>query len=104
MTVHTFSVVPRYGLLPFSLIDPVALLYPHLLFALLLWHGASLPSGSASLLTATAVLAIAALSVTLAGCGGYGSTTNANRGTASVMVTAQSGAISHTSTVMVTVQ
>ena len=104
LTVTTSASVPRYGLLPFSLIGPAALLSPLLLFALLLRHGASLPSGRASLLTATAVLAIAALSVTLAGCGGYGSTTNANRGTASVMVTAQSGAISHTSTVMVTVQ
>jgi len=104
LTVTTSASVPRYGLLPFSLIGPAALLSALLLFALLLRHGASLPSGRASLLTATAVLAIAALSVTLAGCGGYGSTTNANRGTASVMVTAQSGAISHTSTVMVTVQ
>ena len=37
-------------------------------------------------------------------CGGYGSTTKANRGTASVIVTAQSGAISRTATVVVTVQ
>jgi len=67
-------------------------------------RGANLGSGRASLLTATAVLAIAGFSIILGGCGSYGSASKANRGTASVVVTAQSGAISHTSTVMVTVQ
>jgi hypothetical protein len=38
------------------------------------------------------------------GCGAYGSNTKPNRGTASIVVTAQSGAIAHTTTVEVTVQ
>jgi len=55
-------------------------------------------------LTAAAVVAIVVLSFTLVGCGGYSSTTPPNRGTNSIVVTAQSGTLSHTSTVNVTVQ
>jgi hypothetical protein len=57
-----------------------------------------------SLLTATAALAIVALGLAIGGCGGYGGSTQPNRGTASVLVTAQSGTISHTTTVRVTVE
>jgi hypothetical protein len=70
----------------------------------LIWRGGKSAKRRASLLAATAVLAIVALSVTFGGCGGYGSNTQPNRGTASIMVVAQSGAISHTTTVKVTVQ
>jgi hypothetical protein len=40
----------------------------------------------------------------MGGCGGYGGSTQPNRGTASIQVTAQSGSIAHTTTVTVTVQ
>jgi hypothetical protein len=58
----------------------------------------------ASLLTATAVAPIIALGLVMGGCGGYGSNTQPNRGTASIIITAQSGAISHATTANVTVQ
>jgi len=104
LTVTTSATVPRYGLLLPDLIGPWALLAALALFSLLLWRSGNLRIARASLLTATAVLAFVALSVTLGGCGGYGSSMQPNRGTASVMVTAQSGTISHTTTVRVTVE
>ena len=58
----------------------------------------------ARLLTATAGAAIVALGLVMGGCAGSASSAQSNRGTASIMITAQSGTISHTTTVMVTVQ
>ncbi len=53
----------------------------------------------------TAALALAVIPLlTLVSCGGYATTAQTNRGTASILVTAQSGAVSHTTTVSVTVQ
>ena len=104
LTVTTSASVSRYGLLTLALIGPASLLSAFVLFAVVLRSGQNLRSARASLIAATAVLVIAGVSLTLGGCGGYGSTTKANRGTASVMVTAQSGAISHAATVVVTVQ
>jgi uncharacterized protein (TIGR03118 family) len=104
LAVTTSATVPRYGFLLFDLIGPGALLSTLALLGLLIWRGGNLRTARASLLTATAVLAIVALSVTVGGCGGYGSNTQPNLGTASIMVIAQSGAISHTTTVKVTVQ
>jgi hypothetical protein len=40
----------------------------------------------------------------MSGCGGSGSSTQSNRGAASIMVAAQSGTLSHTTIVRVTVQ
>jgi uncharacterized protein (TIGR03118 family) len=104
LTVTTSATVPRYGLLMPDLIGPWALLAALALFSLLLWRSGNLRITRASLLTATAMLALVALSLTLGGCGGYGSSMQPNRGTASVMVMAQSGTISHTTTVRVTVE
>src|SRR6266550_8301937 len=104
LTVTTSASVSRYGLLTLALIGPASLLSAFVLFAVVLRSGQNLRRARASLIAATAVLVIAGVSLTLGGCGGYGSTTKANRGTASVIVTAQSGAISHTATVVVTVQ
>jgi hypothetical protein len=56
------------------------------------------------LVTATAVAAIVAVGLAIAGCGGYGGNAQANRGTASIMVTAQSGNNSHMTTIRVTAQ
>jgi len=45
-----------------------------------------------------------AMALAIAGCGGYSSSKQANRGTATVLVTAQSGTLSHSTSVSVTVQ
>jgi len=104
LTVTTSASTSRYGLLMPDLIGPCALLLALALFCLVIARGGKLRNARASLLTARAVLAIIALGLAIGGCGGYGSSTQPNRGTASIMVTAQSGTISHTTTVMVTVQ
>src|SRR6266478_1888457 len=104
LTVTTSASTSRYGLLMPDLIGPCALLLALALFCLVVARGGKLRNARASLLTATAVLTIVALGLAIGGCGGYGSSTQPNRGTASIMITAQSGTISHTTTVMVTVQ
>jgi hypothetical protein len=53
---------------------------------------------------AASALIVITLALTLVSCGGYTTSGQANRGTASVMVTAQSGTISHTTNISVTVQ
>lgn len=53
---------------------------------------------------AASSLAVITLGLTLASCGGYSMNGQANRRNASIMVKAQSGAISHTTTIRVTVQ
>jgi uncharacterized protein (TIGR03118 family) len=53
---------------------------------------------------AASSLAAITLALTLASCGGYSMNGQANRRTASIVVTAQSGAISHTTTIRVTVK
>jgi hypothetical protein len=40
----------------------------------------------------------------IGGCGGSGSSAQSNRGTASIIISAQSGTLSHTTIVRVTVQ
>jgi uncharacterized protein (TIGR03118 family) len=104
LTVTTSASVSRYGLLMPDLLGPSALLVALALFSFAMWRVKSIRIARASLLTAAAVAAIVALGLVMGGCGGYGSNTKPNRGTVSIMVTAQSGAISHTTTVQVTVQ
>lgn len=58
----------------------------------------------ASLLTAAAGAPIIALGLVMGGCGGCGSNTQPNRRTASIIITAQSGAISRATAANVTVQ
>jgi uncharacterized protein (TIGR03118 family) len=104
LTVTTSATVPRYGLLMAGLIGPGALLVVLALFSLVIRRGGKLRTARASLQAATAAATIVALGLAMGGCGGYGSSTQPNRGTASILVTAHSGAVSHTATVMVTVQ
>jgi len=104
LMVTTSASVPRYGVLMRDLIGPFALLVALGLFSLTMSRGGKFRTVRMSLLTATAAVAIVVLSLTLVGCGGYGSSMQPNRGTASIMITAQSGAISHTANVSVTVQ
>jgi len=104
LTVTTSATAPRYGLLMPDLVGPCALLVALALFSFVMWQGGKLRTARASLLTATAAAAIVALGLAIGGCGGYGSSTQPNRGNASIRVTAQSGNISHMTTVSVTVQ
>jgi uncharacterized protein (TIGR03118 family) len=104
LTVTTSASVPRYGLLMPELIGPFALLVALALFSFVVWKGGKLRTARGSLLTTGAAVTIVALGLAIGGCGGYGSNTQPNRGTASIRVTAQSGTISHVTTVSVTVQ
>jgi hypothetical protein len=87
-----------------DLMGPFVLLVALGLFSLTMSRGGKSRTVRVSLLTASAAVAIVVLSFTLGGCGGYGSSMQPNRGTASIMITAQSGTTSHTATVSVTVQ
>jgi uncharacterized protein (TIGR03118 family) len=104
LTVTTSASVPRYAVLMPDLMGPFVLLVALGLFSLTLSRGGKSRTVRVSLLTASAAVAIVVLSLTLGGCGGYGSSMQPNRGTASIMITAQSGTTSHTATVSVTVQ
>jgi hypothetical protein len=85
-------------------IGPWALLFALGLCSLAVWTSGKVRTLRPFLMTATAALTIVAMGLAIGGCGGYGSRTQANRGTATVMITAQSGAISHTTSVTVTAQ
>jgi len=104
LTVTTSANVSRYGVLIPDVLGPCALLLALALLSFAMWRARNVRIAPASLRTATAVAVIIALGLVMGGCGGYGSSTQPNRGTASIMVTAQSGAISHTTIVQVTVQ
>jgi uncharacterized protein (TIGR03118 family) len=104
LTVTTSASVSRYGLLMPDLLGPSVLLVALILFSFAMWRVRNARIARVSLLAVTAVAAIVAMGLAMGGCGGYGSNAQPNRGTASIMVTAQSGAISHTTTVNVTVQ
>jgi uncharacterized protein (TIGR03118 family) len=104
LTVTTSASVSRYGLLMPDLLGPSAPLVALILFSFAMWRVRNARIARVSLLAVTAVAAIVAMGLAMGGCGGYGSNAQPNRGTASIMVTAQSGAISHTTTVNVTVQ
>jgi uncharacterized protein (TIGR03118 family) len=104
LTVTTSSSVPGFGFLLIDVIGPCSLLFVFYLFSLVAQHGGKLRIARVSLLSASATVAIVVLGFSLGGCGGYGSGVQANRRSASILVIAQSGAISHTATVKITVQ
>ena len=58
----------------------------------------------AFLRVAASALTVITLALTLVSCGGYTTNGQTNRGTASIAVTAQSAALSHTTTINLTVQ
>ncbi|HXH68046.1 MAG TPA: TIGR03118 family protein [Candidatus Limnocylindrales bacterium] len=84
-------------------LGPLGLLFAIALFGFAMWRVRKLPSARFSPVAATAVL-IFTLALAIGGCGGYSNSTPTTRRTATVNVTAQSGALSHTTTVTVTVQ
>jgi hypothetical protein len=69
----------------------------------LLKKGTHQPYG-ALLRLATSTLAVIIVALTLISCGGYGTSAQTYRGTASVTVKAQSGAIARATTLSITVQ
>jgi uncharacterized protein (TIGR03118 family) len=103
LTVTTSAAVSRYGLLMPDQIGPWALLGAIALFSLAMWRARNLSFGRVSPLAASVAI-IVTLGLAVGGCGGYANNSQANRGTATIMVAAQSGTVSHTTTVSVTVQ
>ena len=104
LTVTTSATVSRYGMLAPEWIGPWALLFALGLCSLAMWTSGKAWTLRPSLMTATVTMAIVAMGLAIAGCGGYSSSKQANRGTATVLVTAQSGTLSHSTSVSVTVQ
>jgi uncharacterized protein (TIGR03118 family) len=104
LTVTTSASVSHFGLVMPNLISLCALLIALALSNLVMRCGGNFRTTRARLLTATAGAAIVALGLVMSGCGGSGSSAQSNRGTASIMVSAQSGTLSHTTIVRVTVQ
>jgi hypothetical protein len=103
LTVTTSATVSRYGSVMPRQIGPWSLLIAIALFSLAMLRAGKLPSIRLSPLAASAA-AILTLCLVIGGCGGYSNSSPANKGTATIMVTAQSGAVAHTTTVSVTVQ
>jgi uncharacterized protein (TIGR03118 family) len=104
LTVTTSASVSHFGLVTPNLISLCALLIALALLNLVMRCGGNFRTDRARLLTATAGAAIVALGLVMSGCGGSGSGAQSNRGSASIMVAAQSGTLSHTTIVRVTVQ
>ena len=104
LTVTTSATVSRYGFVVPTLLGPCSILAAFVLFGIAIWRVKGVRILRTSVLTATATGAIIALALVMGGCSGYGSGAQPNRGTASIIVTAQSGAISHSTTIKVTVQ
>ena len=104
LTVTTSANVPIYGFTFFATFTAMLLLAAMAWRGFLSRRGRTLQSCRGMIPAYAAALTIFALSMSLSGCGGYGSSTKPNRGTASIVVTAQSGSVSHNTTVMVTVQ
>jgi hypothetical protein len=104
LTVTTSADVPHFGQ-TFGVAGPGLFLTSLGLIAALILH-ARKTSGthSAFLRVAASALSAVMLALTLVSCGGITANPQASRGTASIMVTAQSGAISRTTSVSVTVQ
>jgi uncharacterized protein (TIGR03118 family) len=106
MNINTTTGVPRYGFLPPGNMGLGVLLSALSLLGLMIWRSGRFVRVRVPALGTAAVLAMFACSLTLGGCG-YGSSYTPppqNSGPAVLTVTAQSGTLSHTATVNVTVQ
>jgi uncharacterized protein (TIGR03118 family) len=104
LTVTTSATVSQYGMLLPGSIGPGAFLVAFALFIFAAWCARGIRIVRVSLLPASAAAVIVAMGLAIGGCGGYSNSAQPNRGTAAVMVTARSGAISHTTTINITVQ
>ena len=105
MTINTAMSVPRYGFLPPGGFGIGGLLAALALLGFVVARSGKFARVRIPVLTSAAALAVFSFSLALGGCG-YGSsyTPPANPGPAVMTVTAQSGTLSHTTTVNVTVQ
>ncbi|HEY6129308.1 MAG TPA: TIGR03118 family protein [Candidatus Acidoferrum sp.] len=103
LTVTTSANALHFGFLIPELIAPLTVLAAMALFSLAMWRSRILP-GLRRPQFAVVVAAIVILGLAVGGCGGPASSSQVNRGTVTINVVAQSGAISHTTTVSVTVQ
>jgi uncharacterized protein (TIGR03118 family) len=103
LTVTTSANVSRFGFLIPELIGPLTVLAAMALLSLAMWRSRNLPCLRRPQF-AVVITAIILLGIAVSGCGGNASSSQGNRGTATINVVAQSGAISHTTTVSVTVQ
>ena len=110
LTVSTSASVTHFGRAPVGPVNPLGLIRPNTIpllaaFALAL---AGIPLLSSRrrkpLLASFAMLALLCVAFAGTGCGATGATISPNKGTAVITVTAQSGTLSHTTTVSVTVQ
>ena len=104
LTVTTSAGVSHFGLAMPNLISLCTLLIALALLNLVLRCGGNFRTARTRLLTAGVGAAIVALGLVMSGCGGAGSSAQSNRGTASIMVSAQSGTLSHTTIIRVTVE
>jgi uncharacterized protein (TIGR03118 family) len=105
MNINTTTTVPRYGFLAPSGFGLDGLLASLGLLGLMIWRGGKFARARVPVLATAALLAIFAFSLAMNGCG-YGSsyTPPANAGPAMLTVTGQSGTLTQTATVSVTVQ
>jgi uncharacterized protein (TIGR03118 family) len=106
LTVTTSANVSHFGIVMPDSVGPWTLLFALGMCGLALATSGKIRTLRPSLLTAAAALAILTMGLAIGGCGGGGDggSTQPNRGTATVMITAQSGPISHTTSVSITVQ
>ncbi len=104
LTVTTSAGVTRYGRTGGSPASGIPLAGFGLMAILIAFKKTVRHPHAAFLRAATGALTVITLSLALVSCGGYTTGGQTSRGTASVTVTAQSGAISHTAVVQVTVQ
>ena len=104
LTVTTAATISRQGTLNPHAIGPWVLLLILTLCTVPVWKSGGFRTLRLSPLTPTAAITIVAMGLAIVGCGANGSSTQANHGTATVIINAQSGAISHTTSVSVTVQ
>jgi uncharacterized protein (TIGR03118 family) len=103
LTVTVSPSAAQFGPHTHEQMGPLGLLFAIALFGFAMWRVRKLPSARFSPVAATAVL-IFTFALAIGGCGGYGNSTPVNRRIATINVTAQSGTISHSTTVTVTVQ
>lgn len=105
MTINTTMSVPVYGFLFPGGMGPAGLLGALGILGFLVWRGRRFERGRVPVLGTAAALVIFAFSLTMGGCG-YGSNYTApqNSGPAVMTITAQSGSLTHTATVNITVQ
>jgi len=105
LTVTTSAGVSRYGQIAPGIGGWGTLLASFgLIGALALFEKKTRPARAPILRAIAGAMAVLAMAFTLVSCGGYTTSGAANRGTASIVVTAQAGALTHTATVRVTVQ